>query len=51
VTPEIASRLGKYLGTSAEVWLNLQKNYDEAVTNQKEDSGKTRFQAENMNDF
>jgi antitoxin HigA-1 len=28
VTAELALRLGKYLGTTAEVWMNLQSTYD-----------------------
>ena len=28
VTPELALRLGQWLGTSAELWLNLQKQYE-----------------------
>ena len=28
VTADTALRLGKYLGTSAEFWLNLQTHYD-----------------------
>ena len=28
VTPSTALRLGKYLGTSAELWLNLQQRWD-----------------------
>lgn len=29
ITPEIAERLSKALGTSPEYWLNLQKAWDE----------------------
>lgn len=28
VTPSTALRLGKFLGTSAELWLNLQQRWD-----------------------
>ena len=28
VTPEMALRLAKTFGTSPELWINLQKNYD-----------------------
>jgi len=28
VTPEMALRFSRALGTSADLWLNLQKNYD-----------------------
>lgn len=28
VTPELALRLGQWLGSSAEMWLNLQKLYE-----------------------
>jgi addiction module HigA family antidote len=28
ITPETALRLGRYFGTSAEMWVNLQNNYD-----------------------
>ena len=28
VTPGLALRLAKYLGTSAELWLNLQERWD-----------------------
>jgi len=28
VTPEMALRFSKALGTSVDIWLNLQKNYD-----------------------
>lgn len=28
LTAEIALRLGKYFGTTAEFWLNLQKSYE-----------------------
>ncbi|MBN2326489.1 MAG: HigA family addiction module antidote protein [Candidatus Omnitrophica bacterium] len=35
ITPDTAIRLGHYLGTSAEVWMNLQTQYDLAVARQK----------------
>lgn len=28
VSPQMALRLAKYFGNSAEFWLNLQRNYD-----------------------
>ncbi|MCC5636693.1 HigA family addiction module antidote protein [Nostoc sp. CHAB 5844] len=28
ITADTALRLGQYLGTGAEIWLNLQKNYE-----------------------
>ena len=28
VTPAMALRIGKLLGTSAEIWINLQRDYD-----------------------
>jgi antitoxin HigA-1 len=28
ITPQTALRLAHYFGTSAELWLNLQQNYD-----------------------
>ncbi len=31
VTPETALRLGRYFGSGAELWLNLQTAYDLAV--------------------
>jgi antitoxin HigA-1 len=31
VTPETALRLGRYFGTSAEFWANLQANHDLSV--------------------
>ncbi len=31
MTPDTALRLSKFLGTSAEYWVNLQKNYDLAL--------------------
>lgn len=31
VTPETALRLGRYFGTGAELWLNLQTAFDLAV--------------------
>ena len=36
VTPDMADRLSQYFGTSSNMWLNLQRNYDEApIRNQK----------------
>lgn len=28
VTPDTALRLGRYFGTTAELWLNMQRSYD-----------------------
>ena len=36
VTPSTALRLGKYLGTSAGLWLNLQTKWDLYHTQKKE---------------
>ncbi len=35
ITPDTAIRLSHYLETSAEVWMNLQTQYDLAVARQK----------------
>jgi addiction module HigA family antidote len=35
VTPEIAWLLGGALGTTAELWINLQSNYDLAISRLK----------------
>jgi len=35
ITPETALRLGRYFGTSAQFWTNLQSNYDLAVARQE----------------
>lgn len=32
VTPDIAEKLEKHIGVSAETWLNLQNAYDEATS-------------------
>jgi addiction module HigA family antidote len=32
VTPETALRLGRYFGTGAQLWLNMQTAYDLAAT-------------------
>ena len=34
ITADTALRLGRYLGTSAEFWLNLQKSYELRVARQ-----------------
>lgn len=39
ITPETAMRLGKYFGTSPELWLNLQNSYD--LHNARESIGQT----------
>ncbi|MBL1435412.1 MAG: HigA family addiction module antidote protein [Rhodobacteraceae bacterium] len=31
LTADMAIRLSKYLGTSPEFWLNLQRNYDHGI--------------------
>ena len=36
VSADTASRLGRFFGTSAEFWLNLQRGYDLAVAAQDE---------------
>lgn len=33
VTPEVAQRIGAALGTSAELWMNLQRSYEEHTEN------------------
>lgn len=39
VTADTALRLGRYFGTSAQLWLNLQSNYDlETATRELADS-------------
>ena len=35
ITPDTAIRLAQYFGTSPEVWMNLQIQYDLAVAKQK----------------
>lgn len=35
VTAEMALRLSRYFGTSAQVWLNLQSQYDLEVTDRR----------------
>ena len=35
ISPETALRLGRYFGTSAQFWMNLQANYDLAVARQQ----------------
>jgi addiction module HigA family antidote len=35
ISPETALRLGRYLGTSAQFWTNLQANYDLAIARQE----------------
>jgi addiction module HigA family antidote len=32
ISPETAMRLGRYFGTGAQFWMNLQVNYDLACT-------------------
>jgi len=35
ISPETALRLGRYFGTGAQFWMNLQANYDLALARQK----------------
>jgi addiction module HigA family antidote len=35
ITADTALRLGRYFGTSAQVWLNLQTNYDLEVASRE----------------
>jgi addiction module HigA family antidote len=35
ISPETALRLGRFFGTSAQFWLNLQTNYDLAIARQE----------------
>lgn len=35
ITPETALRLGRYLKTGPEVWLNLQREYDLRIASRK----------------
>jgi addiction module HigA family antidote len=35
ITAETALRLGQYFGTGAEFWINLQKNYELKLAEQK----------------
>ena len=37
ISPEMAMRLSKLLGTSIEVWVNLQSQYDIWLIKQRED--------------
>lgn len=37
ISPEMAIRLAKYFGTSEELWLNLQMQYDLYRTRQKKE--------------
>lgn len=39
VTPDTALRLGRYFGTSAHFWINLQGNYDLEITEDSVDLG------------
>lgn len=32
ITPDTALRLARYFGTSAQFWLNVQQNYDLAIS-------------------
>ena len=35
ITPELALRLSRYLGTTAQLWLNLQASYDLKIAERK----------------
>jgi addiction module HigA family antidote len=35
ISPETALRLGRYFGTGAQFWMNLQANYDLAIARQE----------------
>lgn len=35
ITADTAARLGRYFGTSAQMWLNLQNRYDLAVAEER----------------
>jgi addiction module HigA family antidote len=35
ISPETALRLGRYFGTGAALWMNLQANYDLALAEQE----------------
>jgi len=35
ISPETALRLGRYFGTGAQFWVNLQANYDLALARQE----------------
>ena len=35
ISPETALRLGRYFGTGAAFWMNLQANYDLALARQE----------------
>lgn len=35
ITADTALRLGRWFGTGAELWMNLQKNYELRLTEQK----------------
>jgi addiction module HigA family antidote len=37
ITPDIALKLGNYLGNSAEFWLDLQNDYDAEVAKRQND--------------
>lgn len=48
VSPEMALRLSKAFGSTAETWLQMQMNYDLAQARKGEDTIKvTRYAAEN----
>jgi antitoxin HigA-1 len=35
ITPDMATLLGQAFGTTAELWLRLQRNYEEAVAKRR----------------
>ena len=42
VTADTALRLGRYFGTDAQTWLNLQADYDLRIARSKADIGRVR---------
>jgi len=42
VTADTALRLGKYFGTDAQTWMNLQADYDLRIAKSKADIGSVR---------
>jgi addiction module HigA family antidote len=42
VTADTALRLGKYFGTDAQTWMNLQADYDLRIARSKADIGSVR---------
>lgn len=42
VTADTALRLGRYFGTDAQTWMNLQSSYDLRIARSKADIGNVR---------